>query len=234
MFLRNYEINGHARGIQLRQMIDVALKKSSDQLIHVNIPILFDFIGKFYTARVLFAPLRLIGFEWPEKGKLNDQYVQNHIYNKTDLKFREQAVQVYIENLISLSGLANARKIKTMHILQPTLTYEIKKRGSKVSAKEKAILTNLGSMKVVDPKQLIDVMNGFFNSSKQKFATQNIKNVNSSDQKWLDYTDFFNEYENLDTVYIDFVHYRDDRTNEISKKMALDVVAFIEGKKNTK
>lgn len=144
------------------------------------------------------------------------------IYDPKNPQFRKDAVEMYINNLRSISAIANKRGIRTNHILQPTLATELLRRGKGVKQMGKA-----RSLRVADTKKFISAFSRFFVESRVKFKAEATSKANDRFDAWLDYTRFFSDVEDLTAVYYDHVHYVDHMTKELGKALSLDVMAIL-------
>ena len=126
-------------------------------------------------------------------------------------QFNEKSVINYIQNHKILDALANEFGFKTLHILQPTLSYDI---NNKISGYEKLNyhdyfpdpfkVLNVKKKKIVS-NYYFDKSIKFYNLTEEKFLKLNI----SENNKYVSYVNIFSNQTDLSKIYYDNVHYND-------------------------
>ena len=142
-------------------------------------------------------------------------------------QFNEKSVINYIQNHKILDALANEFGFKTLHILQPTLSYDI---NNKISGYEKLNyhdyfpdpfkVLNVKKKKIVS-NYYFDKSIKFYNLTEEKFLKLN----NSENNKYVSYVNIFSNQTDLSKIYYDNVHYNDQfAINIISKQISNDIL----------
>lgn len=142
-------------------------------------------------------------------------------------KFNKKGALNYIQNHKILDALANEFGFKTLHIFQPTLSYDIhlKIRGhDKLNYADyfpdPSNILNLSKKKIVSD-YYFDQSIKFYDFIEKKFTKLNTDKNN----KYISYANIFSNQNDLSKIYYDNVHYEDDfAINIISKKISSDIL----------
>lgn len=216
IFLENNNRNGHSYAEDLKRHLD----KEYFDSYKLNLRFNKRFLKQFYTLNILtgYSPRVLVNLL---KSKSLNYLNPQASYQYSNIKFNKEGVAVYLENLKSMSAVLGARKIKCVHILQPTLTRELFQRGNDPA--------NIKAINIVGPdddentKIKIEVISKYFAAAEECFNAQAKLNSNNTFDVWLDYTDCFKEVKDLSTVYLDYMHYSNPNTKKIGERIAEDI-----------
>ena len=142
-------------------------------------------------------------------------------------KFNEKSVINYLQNHKILDALGKEFEFKTIHIFQPTLSYDIYQRLNgfdKIDYEnyfpDVSNILDTNKKKIVSnfyyEKSII-----FYESVEEKFEDLN----KDLDNRYISYANIFKNQSDISKIYYDFVHYNDYfAINVISKKISSDIL----------
>ncbi len=215
-FLNDRKPNTHIHG----KVIKESLKRNSlhnQSLIEVNISSLDFFLRRFYSYHILNASFSKIGIQLTDPYSIEDQKLfDNSLMNAP--VFDRRGVDVFLENLVSISAICNVRGIRTIHLLQPTLATELIRRGEGATESEWNLLETQGVKRTYTRLHRAEVFDRFYKYSRAGFKDRG--NIETGLQNWIDLSEFFNDVPELTDVYRDAVHYQDLPTQKLSQKIA--------------
>ncbi|MDC3074126.1 SGNH/GDSL hydrolase family protein [Candidatus Pelagibacter sp.] len=142
-------------------------------------------------------------------------------------KFNEKGIINYIQNHKILDALGIEFEFKTIHIFQPTLSYDI---HQKISGFDKIDYEDY----FPDVRNNLDknkkkIVSNFYYENSIKFykaIEDKFEDLNKvSDNKYISYANIFKNQRDISKIYYDFVHYNDYfAINVISKKISSDIL----------
>ena len=154
-------------------------------------------------------------FDIGDKAIFKNNLVNNPV-------FRPEGVQVYIDNLKSMTAISNMRGIRTLHFLQPTLATELIGRESRATDSEWDLLETKNLERDYSRRHRAVIFNQFYDLARSKFARLANGSRNGL-QAWIDLSHIFKDVDDLADVYYDAVHYHDYRAEEIAEEIAVHV-----------
>ena len=217
-YIADYKPNTHLSARLTKRILerDSAINRP---FVALNWPALDSFFRRFYIYQGILSVLHKLGVTIPSVYDVKDQAYFDEILEFKDANFNKQGADVYLENLRSISAISNIRGIRSMHVFQPTLATVLVERGSAARPEEWEVLNLRGLNNHLRPELRASISYEFYRYIRAEFARRTDA-PESELQTWLDLSRFFDDVDDLRTIYKDAVHYHDHRTQEIAEKIA--------------
>ncbi len=217
-YIADYKPNAHLSARLTKRILerDAAINRP---FVALNWPALDSFFRRFYIYQGILSVLNKLGVIIPSVYDVEDQVYFNEILEFKDAKFNKQGADVYLENLRSMSAISNVRGIRSLHVFQPTLATKLIERGNVARPEEWEVLSIRGLKGHLSPELRASISYEFYRYVRAEFARY-ASAPESELQTWIDLSRFFDDVDDLTTIYKDAVHYHDYRAQEIAEEIA--------------
>jgi len=217
-YIEDYRPNVHLTARLTKRILeeDATIKRP---FVALNWSALDSFFRRFYIYQGILSVLNKLGVTIPSVYDVQEQDYFGEILEFEDAKFRKEGADVYLENLRSMSAIANVRGFRSMHVFQPTLATKLIERGDAARPQEWDRLNLRGLREHLSAEKRATINQDFYRYVRAEFARR-ARSPESELQSWVDLSRFFDDVDDLTSIYTDAVHYYDYRTQELTAEIA--------------